>query len=88
MEDLFDNIKASALAAKTSDAYMFDMYGRSEWIKCIIFMYRQDLEDDVIEELLRSKHMRWADDQREVNEYHSDAFQEYFFKYRRPLGYD
>lgn len=60
MNDSFDVIKASDLAIKTSNAYMHDLYGRENWIQCILFLLAEGLDEDQIESIVRSKHMRWS----------------------------
>lgn len=58
----FDYILATKLAAQTSDAYSYDRYGVSEWQKCIWFLLEEGYTNEAIEQILRSKTMRWAAD--------------------------
>ena len=75
--ELFEILKASDLAGRTTDAYMYDIYKRSEWTKCIVFLMDQGLDEDQIDWIVRSKHMRWADDV-EDGETRSEAFENYY----------
>jgi hypothetical protein len=52
---------AVAMADKTSDAYMADNYGKS-WVACANLLLDRGYSPEETEAILRSKHMRWADD--------------------------
>ncbi len=53
---------ARELADKTSDAYSFSRYGLDSWTEIASLMLDQGSSEDVVEWVLRSKHMRWAAD--------------------------
>lgn len=55
-------LTASDLADKTSDAYSFDYYGETEWLKIVQFLLGQGLSKEAVEEIVRSKHTRQAAD--------------------------
>lgn len=80
------------VSANTSNAYMFDDYTESEWKKCIGYLRGQGFNQDQIEEILRSKIMRWASGHARGPHYNNDfvAFHEHWNspknRYREP-GY-
>ncbi len=57
---------ALEIVDRTTDAYAFGRYySRREWQHIIQFLRgvgSEDYSDDEVEEILRSKHMRWAAD--------------------------
>ncbi len=57
---------AEEIVDRTSDAYSFGRYySRREWKRIVQFLRgfsSEDYSDDEVEEILRSKHMRWAAD--------------------------
>ncbi len=57
---------ALILASSTEDAYSFGLYySRREWLKITRFLFEQGYSAAEVEEILRSKHMRWAADHSE-----------------------
>jgi hypothetical protein len=60
------NLRALAMAEKTSDAYSFERYGEKSWLANTKFLLAKYTEEQV-EWILRSKHMRWAADYAEGN---------------------
>jgi len=53
---------AELAASRTTDAYMHDSYGEKAWLVCAKYLALRGLTGPQIEAVLRSKHMRWADD--------------------------
>ena len=83
MTDVFEAIRVSDIMCDTRRAFMIDVYGLEEWRKCISYLLDRGMEPVEVVELLRSKHMRWADDTRDWNleePTHSQVFIEYFEK--------
>lgn len=78
MTDVFKVVKATGLAAKTTGAYMYSIYGHKDWVQCIVFMMDIGIHEDLIEWILRSKHMRWADGDSMEDGYGIDSFKEYW----------
>jgi len=77
--------QAQALAEKTADAYMADNYGVS-WTACAKLMLDRGYSERETEAILRSKHMRWADDSQgrgEGRKTNSAAFDRYLEKQER-----
>lgn len=54
--------RATKLAEATADAYMADSYGATDWRACSLELLSRGLTVEEAEAILRSKHMRWADD--------------------------
>jgi hypothetical protein len=72
---------ARELADKTSDAYSFSRYGMDSWTEIASLMLDQGSSEDVVEWVLRSKHMRWAADHMpDFNEEIGLAGFEYYLK--------
>lgn len=63
---------------ETLDAYMRPVYGNSAWSRVIRFLISKDFTPAEIIAILRSKHMRWADDSAENNRSRSKNFVRYF----------
>jgi hypothetical protein len=59
----FEVIKAADLMVRTETAYMRSIYGEREWRRCILWLLSEGLTDDMVEEIMRHKHMRWANDE-------------------------
>lgn len=78
-EITFNILTSDLLAKKTSDAYSFDYYGATEWLKIIQFLLGRGYSNEAVEEIVRSKHTRWAADSRRDVE--ADAMD--FFNYYR-----
>ncbi len=78
MNELFDIIKAGEIRGRTINAYMYKTYGQDEWVKCILFLYDKGFTANQIEEILRSKHMRWANDNEREWETASETFINYY----------
>lgn len=53
---------ASRVAEATADAYMADDYGEAAWRACALLLLRRGYTERETAAILRSKHMRWADD--------------------------
>ena len=53
---------ANEIAERTSNAYSFDRYGEKEWRAIASFLLQKGIDEDMVEWVLRSKHMRWAAD--------------------------
>jgi len=63
-----------------TDAYMFDAYGEKLWRSVTKFLFSEGFSEAGVIEILRSKHMRWADDSvgqistlKEFKEYYGDG---------------
>ena len=54
--------RADLIAWRTGDAYSAPRYGMASWLACAKLLVRAGLDDDEVEWMLRSKHMRWAAD--------------------------
>lgn len=75
---------AAELATKTRDAYMAPDYGEAAWRECARFLFAEGFTADEAEWILRSKHMRWADDTEGAgrgNKTNSGALRRYFARY-------
>jgi hypothetical protein len=75
--------RAARLAELTQDAYMADAYGKS-WRTCAMVLINMGLGDKQIEAVLRSKHMRWADDscgRGDGKQTNSAAFERYMHRW-------
>ena len=46
----------------TESAYMRDAYGEGAWARCVKLLLARGLTSEEAVAVLRSKHMRWADD--------------------------
>jgi hypothetical protein len=55
-----DGKEIEELADRTADAYSHEDYGRDEWVKCIAFLNEKGFNAREIEDILRSKVMRWV----------------------------
>lgn len=53
---------ASALAARTNDAYSFDAYGPDGWTNAAMMLLDRGYTEREAEAILRSKWTRWAGD--------------------------
>ena len=53
--------RANVIAIKSADAYMADNYGNF-WAPCAEYLVTMGLTNQEVEAILRSKHMRRADD--------------------------
>jgi hypothetical protein len=62
----FEAIKAVDIAQKTNNAYMASDYGPQEWLAITVFLMEKDFNEYAIECVLRSKHMRWCSDGRDI----------------------
>ena len=80
----FDAIYAAELARKTNDAYSFDRYGYDEWFAITCFLWENNYTQEAIEEVVRSKHMRWSADARE--DATLNGFKEYYKKYKTSIN--
>lgn len=58
------NTTAEEIASRTEDAYSLGLYySDREWLRIIRFLLHEEGYSDIdVEEILRSKHMRWASD--------------------------
>lgn len=82
----FNILTAEKLANKTHDAYSFDYYGEAEWLKIVQFLFGKGYNEEDVEQIVRSKHTRWASDSsREVD---ADAidFVNHFQKYENGIN--
>jgi hypothetical protein len=68
MDNLFNIIKASDIAAKTTNAYMYDIYGKKQWVEVIAFLLENGSDEEQAEWIVRSKHMRWCNDNLDVDD--------------------
>jgi len=82
--ELFNILKAIEITTRTTDAYMYETYRHGEWTKCIAFLLNQGLSVNQIDWIVRSKHMRWADDL-EDGETRSEAFENYYLTNRNSI---
>jgi len=87
MNGIFNTIKAIEIANRTTDAFMYNQYGLESWINCIELLYSEGYNATEIKEMLRSKHMRWADDGCAAETYF-DIFHQYYFKNKHRLRAD
>jgi hypothetical protein len=53
---------ADQVAAATEDAYSFDRYGATNWLRACRMLARRGYNAREIEAFMRSKHTRWAGD--------------------------
>ncbi len=72
-------IRIHILAELTSNAYQYHAYGEDNWRGCIVGLIDRGYSDERIISILRSKHMRWANDARKHNRKLANARD--FFKY-------
>ncbi len=77
----FDVIRATEMAARTSNAYKYDGYGQEQWILIILFMMSYKVDEAQIEWILRSKHMRWAGDVSSSGNEDLEAFVDYWVEH-------
>ncbi len=61
------NTTAEEIASRTEDAYSLGLYySDREWLRITRFLLHEEGYSDIdVEEILRSKHMRWAADHSE-----------------------
>jgi hypothetical protein len=64
--------RVESMLDKTRDAYSFSYYGENGWRECIEMLFGEGWQESHVEAILRSKHMRWADDNTPTTE-HSNA---------------
>lgn len=74
------NTTAREIASRTEDAYSFGIYSRREWLRITRFLLHEEGYSDIdVEEILRSKHMRWASDHADGDRHMTLAkFQAYY----------
>ena len=78
--DSFTAIEGFMIASKTKDAYMADDYGSEEWFNCVCFLLMEGFKAEAVENIVRSKHMRWCSDGRGIQT--GDEFIRYYNKYK------
>lgn len=64
-----ERMTVNEMDEKTSDAYSYDRYSRSGWRQSIKYLQSLGFDDELVEEVLRSKIMRWAADSAANNRY-------------------
>jgi ribosomal protein L32 len=78
-------VSAAALAERLSDAYAFEIYGKSQWAACVKTLRAAGHDDLRIEAILRSKWVRWAADEAKPRKATAKGLLEFLNSHR---GYD
>ena len=76
----FQNIHAHDIANKTRDAYSFHRYGENAWFKVARFLIAEGYTLEAVNEILRSKHMRWAADHSSGQKGGYNVFRKYYLQ--------
>ena len=83
-EELFDVIRVCDIANQTTDAFSYDAWGQLEWRRVAGYLLRWHNDPAKVEEILRSKHMRWCRDGLEEGEIPTlEAFEKYYLELYR-----